>query len=111
MENFSSTLKIELVHRSSWRTRDDAENAIFAYIDGWYNPERIHKDLDRLSPDEYEAAWHAKNIDTPDPANTTLEQAIACQPPDVPRVSRSRFGRFRRLPEPSKDSHVRTRWG
>jgi transposase InsO family protein len=36
MENFWSTLKIELVYRTSWRTRDEAENAIFAYIDGWY---------------------------------------------------------------------------
>jgi hypothetical protein len=25
MENFFSTLKIELVYRNSWRTRDDAE--------------------------------------------------------------------------------------
>ena len=32
MENFWSTLKIELVYRT-WRTRDEAENAIFAYID------------------------------------------------------------------------------
>jgi putative transposase len=35
MENFWSTLKIELVYRTSWRTRDEAENVIFAYIDGW----------------------------------------------------------------------------
>jgi putative transposase len=35
MENFWSTLKIELVYRTSWRTRDEAENAIFTYIDGW----------------------------------------------------------------------------
>ena len=35
MENFFSTLKIELVYRRSWRTRDEAENAIFAYIDDW----------------------------------------------------------------------------
>lgn len=33
MENFWSTLKIELVYRTSWRTRDEAENAIFAYIE------------------------------------------------------------------------------
>lgn len=33
MENFFSTLKIELVYRRSWRTRDEAENAIFAYIE------------------------------------------------------------------------------
>ncbi|CCH29435.1 hypothetical protein BN6_21130 [Saccharothrix espanaensis DSM 44229] len=28
-------------------------------IDGFYNTERIQKDLAWLSPDEYEAAWHA----------------------------------------------------
>ncbi|WP_211363356.1 IS3 family transposase [Saccharothrix saharensis] len=59
MENFFSTLKIELVYRRSWRTRDEAENDLFRYIDGFYNTERIQKDLGWLSPDEYEAAWHA----------------------------------------------------
>ncbi|MEV6601988.1 integrase core domain-containing protein [Actinoplanes sp. NPDC051346] len=33
MERFWSTLKIELVYRTSWRTRDEAENAIFGYIE------------------------------------------------------------------------------
>ncbi|WP_310430115.1 IS3 family transposase [Catenuloplanes niger] len=33
MENFWSILKIELVYRKSWRTRDEAENAIFEYIE------------------------------------------------------------------------------
>ncbi|NBE80370.1 transposase [Micromonospora sp. NEAU-HG-1] len=45
MENFWSTLKIELVYRTSWRIRDEAENAIFAYIDGWYNIRRIQREL------------------------------------------------------------------
>ncbi|WP_211768578.1 IS3 family transposase [Kutzneria sp. CA-103260] len=58
MENFFSTLKIELVYRHSWRTREEAENAIFGYVDGWYNTDRIQKQLGWLSPDEYEAAWH-----------------------------------------------------
>ncbi|KOV86274.1 IS3 family transposase, partial [Nocardia sp. NRRL S-836] len=62
MENFLSTLKIELVYRNSWRTRDEAENAIFSYIDGWYNTQRIQKELGWLSPDEYEAAWHADQL-------------------------------------------------
>jgi len=60
MENFWSTLKIELVYRTSWRTRDEAENAIFEYIDTWYNTRRIQKELGYLSPDEYETAWHAQ---------------------------------------------------
>ncbi|MDX8149530.1 IS3 family transposase [Lentzea sp. BCCO 10_0061] len=63
MENFFSTLKIELVYRNSWRTRDEAENAIFSYIDGWYNTQRIQKELGWLSPDEYEAAWHADQLE------------------------------------------------
>ncbi|MFG3701928.1 IS3 family transposase [Micromonospora sp. NPDC047620] len=67
-----------MVYRNSWRTRDEAENAIFAYIDGWYNRERIQKDLGWLSPDEYEAAWHTKNIDTTDLVNTAHEQVLAC---------------------------------
>jgi transposase InsO family protein len=73
MENFWSTLKIELVYRTSWRTRDEAENAIFAYIDGWYNTRRIQARLGDLSPDEYEAAWYAANIEQPEPSGTTLE--------------------------------------
>jgi transposase InsO family protein len=32
---------------------------LFAYIDGWYNTERIQARLGWRSPDEYEAAWHA----------------------------------------------------
>ena len=77
MENFWSTLKIELVYRHSWRTRDEAEHAIFAYIDGWYNTRRIQKDLDYLSPDEYESAWYAANIDPPGKPGTALEPAGA----------------------------------
>jgi transposase InsO family protein len=60
MENFFSTLKIELVYRTSWRTREEAETAIFTYIDGWYNPRRIQRRLGYRSPDEYEAAWHTR---------------------------------------------------
>ncbi|MGW1743900.1 IS3 family transposase [Nocardia sp. NPDC001965] len=58
MENFFSTLKTELVYRRAWRTRDEAENALFAYIDGWYNSQRIQKKLGWRSPDEFEASYH-----------------------------------------------------
>ena len=47
-----------LVYRTSWRTRDEAENATFAYTDGWNNTRRIQRELGYLSPDEYETAWH-----------------------------------------------------
>jgi transposase InsO family protein len=38
MENFFSTLKIELVYRRTWRTREQAENALFAYIHTSHQP-------------------------------------------------------------------------
>jgi hypothetical protein len=50
------------VYRNAWRTSDEAENAIFSYIDGWYNTERIQKELGWLA-DEYEAAWHADQLE------------------------------------------------
>lgn len=44
--------------RSAWRTRNEAENALFAYMDGWYNSQRIQKKLGWRSPDEFEASYH-----------------------------------------------------
>jgi hypothetical protein len=37
-DNFFSTLKVELVYRTSFRTREQADLELFRYIDGWYNP-------------------------------------------------------------------------
>jgi putative transposase len=71
MENFWSTLKTELVYRTSWRTRDEAENAIFGYIDTWYNTRRIQKELGYLSPDEYETAWHTLQASQTEPTIVT----------------------------------------
>lgn len=59
-ENFWSVLKTECVRRTTFPTRADADLALFEYIDGFYNTRRIQKNLGWLSPDEYEAAWHAE---------------------------------------------------
>jgi putative transposase len=67
-ESFFGTLKTELIYRHSWASRHDAELAIFTWIEGWYNPERIIAGWDMRSPDEYEAAFYADttnaNLDT-----------------------------------------------
>jgi putative transposase len=55
-ENFFSILKVERVYRTSYRTREEAELDLFRYIDGWYNPHRIQRELGWLSPNEYEEA-------------------------------------------------------
>jgi putative transposase len=68
-ENFFSTLKVELVYRTSFRTREEAELALFGYVDGWYNPHRIQKALGWRSPDEYEADYH-RSLEAATPAGT-----------------------------------------
>lgn len=55
-ESFFHTLKVELVHRSRFKTRSEAQAAIFEYIEVWYNRQRIHSSLGYRSPVEYERA-------------------------------------------------------
>jgi putative transposase len=51
-ESFFSTLKVERVYRTTYRTREEAELDLFRYVDGWYNPHRIQRELGWQSPDE-----------------------------------------------------------
>ena len=53
-ESFFSTLKNELVHHQTYQTRNDASREIFAFIEGFYNRQRLHQSLDYLSPLEFE---------------------------------------------------------
>lgn len=52
-----------MVFDNTWATQAEAENALFAYIDGWSNPTRIQKRLGWRSPDEYEQAYWAGELD------------------------------------------------
>lgn len=54
VEAFFKTLKSELVWRTVFNTRDQAESAIARYIDGFYNPVRRHSALDFISPAQFE---------------------------------------------------------
>ena len=60
VESFFATLKTELIHRQSWRTRDEVQQAVFRYVEGWYNPHRLHSALGYLSPAQYEAALRTR---------------------------------------------------
>jgi putative transposase len=53
-ESFFASLKKELIRRSSWPTRRDAQSAIFSWIEGWYNRRRLHSALNYRSPADYE---------------------------------------------------------
>ncbi len=53
-ESFFSSLKNELIHHSSFKTRDEAKTAIFEYVEVFYNRQRRHQSLDYCSPVDYE---------------------------------------------------------
>ena len=54
VETFFKTIKAELIWRRSWETRQQAEIAIFQYINGFYNPRRRHSALGGKSPLAFE---------------------------------------------------------
>ena len=54
VETFFKTIKSELVWRTVFYTRAEAEQAIARYIDGFYNPVRRHTALDFMSPMQFE---------------------------------------------------------
>ena len=54
MESFWGSMQIELLDRRSWATRAELGQAIFEWIEGFYNPTRRHSALGYLSPIDYE---------------------------------------------------------
>ena len=55
MESFWSTMQIELLYRKKWKTRIELANAIFEFIEVFYNRQRRHSKIGYISPVEFEA--------------------------------------------------------
>ena len=53
-ESFFATLECELLERERLSTQAAAKLALFEYIEGWYNPHRLHSALGYESPLSYE---------------------------------------------------------
>ncbi len=49
-----ATLQTELLDRSTCPTREGLAQAVFAFIEGFYNPNRRNSTLGYLSPADYE---------------------------------------------------------
>jgi transposase InsO family protein len=45
IESFHGILKRELVYQTKYKTREDAKQSLFAYIEFFYNSKRIHSTL------------------------------------------------------------------
>lgn len=56
-ESFFSNLKKEEIRRTKYKTRDDARQALFHYIEMFYNPKRRHTTNGRQSPIEFEQQY------------------------------------------------------
>jgi putative transposase len=54
VETFFKTLKAELIWRQNWATRNQANQALFQYINGFYNSRRKHSAIGGLSPVKFE---------------------------------------------------------
>ena len=54
VETFFKTLKSEMVWRTVFQTRAEAQMALARYIDGFYNPVRRHSALGFVSPAQFE---------------------------------------------------------
>ena len=53
-ESFFHSMKVELVHRHRFETRDEAKFAIFRWMEGFYNTRRSHSSIDYQTPARYE---------------------------------------------------------
>ncbi|MCM3748507.1 IS3 family transposase [Paenibacillus pasadenensis] len=58
IESFHSVLKKEFIYCTKFRTKAQAQQEVFEYIELFYNRKRIHGSLGYESPDRFEAAYY-----------------------------------------------------
>ncbi len=61
-ESFFATLECELLDRNNFATPDEARRAVFEFMEGWYNPHRLHSSLDYQSPIHFERRSRAGRL-------------------------------------------------
>lgn len=61
IESFHSIIKRELIYLEKFKTRAQALQRIFEYIEVWYNRERVHSSLGYFSPVEFERRYFQKH--------------------------------------------------
>ena len=60
-ESFFATLECELIEQETFADRSEARHSVFRFIEGWYNPNRLHSTIGYLSPVDYEDEYHSRN--------------------------------------------------
>jgi putative transposase len=64
-QSFFATFECELLDRRRFASQAEARMACFGFIEGWYNPVRLHSALGYRSPMAFEAAKATSIIDEP----------------------------------------------
>ena len=64
-ESFFATLECELLARTRFETHEQARQALFSFIEGWYNTLRLHSALGYRSPIIFEQAYTAQKPAAP----------------------------------------------
>lgn len=77
-ESFFATLECELLDRTRFTNREEAELAVFDFIEGFYNTQRRHSSIGNIAPVEFEHR------------NAPVEVAVSDRPTPPPRSSPSR---------------------
>lgn len=60
-ESFFATLECELIERDTFATKSEARLSVFEFIEGWYNPDRLHSSVGYRSPQNYEEEYRSQN--------------------------------------------------
>ncbi|MGH2195846.1 IS3 family transposase, partial [Enterococcus faecalis] len=55
IQSFHASLKKEKVYTTSYSDFEEANRALFSYIEAFYNRNRIHSSIHYLTPHEFEA--------------------------------------------------------
>jgi transposase InsO family protein len=59
-ESFFATLECELLAKRPFKTHTEARLAIFEYLEGFYNPHRLHSSLGYVSPVNFERRYSTR---------------------------------------------------
>jgi transposase InsO family protein len=59
MESWNHSFKVEAIHDEKFKTRAQAKNHAFDYIEVYYNRKRLHSRLGYVSPEAFEEKWVA----------------------------------------------------
>lgn len=62
IESFWGRMQVEVLNRKRWRTRIELANAIFEYLEIFYNRQRRHSALNMFTPNEYENLHHQLTV-------------------------------------------------